>query len=259
MNYGLYLSAAGAMTSMARQDVHANNLANINTVGFKPDELYTRHRLPHRLEVNAPVDPNWLMERLGGSQHIHPSQVRLMQGSLNATGNPLDIAISGEGFLVVDNGRGQGDDRLRLTRDGRLTLNDHGELVMATNGLRVLDAGGDPIRLDPSRGEIRIDPNGEILQRGAVVARLQFVSPTDPSLLRKVGDNLLEFPEGAPLNRVPATGRIVQGHVEQSAVDPIAAMNAMISSSKAVSSNAAMMQYHDHILGQVINTFGRVA
>ena len=58
MNYGLYLSAAGTLSSMFRQDVIANNLANLNTVGFKPDMVYNRQRLPERLESAAPVHPN---------------------------------------------------------------------------------------------------------------------------------------------------------------------------------------------------------
>jgi flagellar basal-body rod protein FlgF len=259
MNYGLYLSAAGALTSLHRQDVHANNLANMNTIGFKPDEAYTRHRLPERLESAAMVDPNWLMEQLGGSQHVQPTRVRLVQGPLSRTDNPLDLAISGDGFLVVTTSRGSGDEQLRLTRDGRLTLNEQGELVMASTGLKVLDAHNQPIRIDPSQGDVRIDSHGEITQNGRIIAQLHFVSPTDPQLLQKSGANLLRLQPGASFSLVPATGAIVQSHIEGSAVDPIMAMNAMISASKAVASNATMMQYHDHILGQAINTFGRVA
>lgn len=259
MNYGLYLSAAGAFTSLHRQDVHANNLANVNTIGFKPDESYARHRLPERLESGAMADPHWLLEQLGGSQFVQPTRVRMIQGALQETGNQLDVAISGEGFLVAQARRGAGGDQIRLTRDGRLTLNEDGELVMASTGLRLLDVNNSPIRINPLRDDVRIDAHGEITQNGAIIAQLQFVSPTDPELLQKAGDNLLRFHGGAAASHAAATGTIVQGHVEASAVDPISAMNAMITASKAVASNAAMMQYHDHVLDQAINTFGRVA
>lgn len=258
MNYGLYLSAAGALTSLHRQDVYANNLANVNTVGFKPDIAITRDRLPARLEAGAPMaDPQWMLEQLGGGNFVEPTRIDLKQGALQSTGNALDLAITGDGFFVVSTGKGTGPEQLRFTRDGRFTLNAQGELVMASTGMKVLDVNDQPIRLDPTL-DVQIDSNGEISQNGEVVARLQVASPTDPSLLRKAGDNLLRFAEGASPTRTPALGQLHQGYVEGSAVDPILAMNAMISASKSLQSNATLMQYHDHIMGQAINTFGRV-
>lgn len=258
MNYGMYLSAAGAMTSMHRQDVHANNLANVNTIGFKPDQVFTRERLPARLDApSAYSDPKWMLEQLGGGQFVEPTYTSFNQGALEKTGNQLDLAIQGDGFLVVAPGTEPGPNDLRLTRDGRMTLNQNGELVMATSGLRILDVNNEPIRLDPG-GEVRIDANGEISQGGAVVAQIRFSQSADPALLRKAGDNLLRFRDGANPDLIPADGKMVQGHIETSAVDPIMAMNAMIGASKSVGSNATMLQYHDHIMGQAVNTLARV-
>lgn len=250
MNYGLYLSAAGALSSMHQQDVYANNLANVNTVGFKPDMAITRQRLPARLENPAltAVGPQVLLENLGGGHHVQPTHVNLIQGALSVTNNPLDVAIRGDGFFVVESGL--------LTRDGRFTLDETGTLVMATTGKTVLDENHQPIQLDPS-ADTRIDTNGEVTQHGRVIARLQVVEPAAPNLLRKVGDSLLRV-EGQ-IALVPAHGSVVQGHVESSAVDPILSMNDMINASKSVAYNATMMQYHDHIMDQAINTFGRVA
>jgi flagellar basal-body rod protein FlgF len=257
MNHGLYLSAAGAMTAMHKQDVHANNLANVNTVGFKPDSVFTRHRLPERIEqphLNA--DPHKLLEQLGGGQFLDPTFTSTAQGALAGTDRPLDVAIKGEGFFVVSGGRNPND--IRLTRDGQFTLNESRELVMASTGLRVLDASNQPIRLDPA-ATITIDEHGEICQNGQVVARLQIAAATDPTLLRKAGHNLMRFRDGAAASLTPATGKVRQGYTEGSAVDPILTMNAMIGASKAVASNATMLQYHDHIMGQAVNTLGRVS
>lgn len=261
MNYGLYLSAAGALTSLHRQDIYANNLANVNTPGFKPDMVFTRQRLPERLESpHLPADPQWLLEQLGGGQLVDPTYASLGQGILTRTANPLDLAIEGDGFFVVsaDQGAAASNEDIRLTRDGRFTLSPDGTLVMAATGMPALDVNNEVIRLDPSGGDVVISETGEIEQNGQVVARLQVVSPTDPTLLEKVGDNLLKFRDSEAA-RVPATGRIEQGFIEGSAVDAIKAMNAMIGASKAVSTNATMIRYHDQVMGQAINTFGRVA
>lgn len=259
MNYGLYLSAGGALTSLHRQDVIANNLANLDTVGFKPDLVVTRQRLPERLEsATFGADPQWLLERLGGGQFVEPTRVQLIQGALTPTGNEMDLAIRGDGFFVIDAGQGSGDARLRFSRDGRLTLNDRQELIMAANGLRVLDTQDQPIHI-AGTGPVRIDAAGTITQDGRTVARMQIVDPPDPSQVRKTGHNLLRARDGVTITRTPASGEVRQGFTEASAVDPIMALNAMISATKAVQSNIKMMQYHDHILGQTINTFGRVA
>jgi len=267
MNYGLYLSASGALASMHRQDVMANNLANLNTVGFKPDEVIMRARLPERLEAGplsaldgAPADAQLLLEQLGGGQFIAPSAVNLRPGPLQETGNDLDLAIEGDGFLLVNASPNAADPAgLRLTRDGRLSLNDRGELVMAATGHRVLDASDRPITLE--RGvPVNIDARGVVSQRGASKATLAFVGVRDPAALRKHGDNLFQIDgDLAPARRLAASGAIRQHHLEQSAVDPILALNSMINASKAVQANITMMQYHDNILGQIINTYGRVA
>lgn len=260
MNYGLYLSAAGTLTSLHRQDALANNLANVNTIGFKPDEVYFRTRLPERLESFAPsafADPQHLLEQLGGGLLAEPSHISFRQGDLTQTKNDLDLAIQGDGFFVVESGQSRnGDDSVRFTRDGRLSRNSAGELIMASTGLRVLDAANQPIVLNGA-GSIEVDANGVVYQGGAEVARLQVADVSDRQLIVKEGANLMRLVSGAKLHT--ASGVVRQGHIESSGVDPIIAMNRMINASKAVQANATMMQYHDNILGQAVNTFGRVA
>jgi flagellar basal body rod protein FlgG len=258
MNYGIYLSAAGALSSMHHQDVLANNLANMNTVGFKPDSVNTRQRLPERLESPGHfADPKLMLERLGGGLFVHPTHVDVSPAELTETGNDLDLALDGDGMFVVES-RGGGADRLRLTRDGRFTLNGRGELVMSASGNRVLDTSGRPIRLDP-RATADFDADGSITQNGAVVAQLRVVPTPPAAALVKVGDNLMRMDDPAALGRRPAAGRVIQGYTETSGVDPIRTMNSMISAAKRAQANLKMMQYHDHLLGQAFNTYGRVA
>jgi len=264
MNYGLYLSAGGTLVSLHKQDVLANNLANSNTVGFKPDIVNFRARLPERLESpTLDADPQLLLEQLGGGQFTDPTRIDFHQGDLASTHNDLDLAIQGDGFFVVTNGKGSGADNLRFTRDGRFTLNPAGELVMAANGMRVLDPNDQPIKLDPA-AKLHIDGAGNILQNGAVVARVQISTIPDKANIIKEGNNVMRLAggkrqAGSSAKRQPASGSVKQGWVESSGVDPILAMTAMINVSKAIQANATMMQYHDNIMGQAINTFARVA
>jgi flagellar basal body rod protein FlgG len=257
VNYGLYLSATGVLTNLHRQDVLANNLANVETVGFKPDIVASQDRLVGRLAGgDARFDPKLELERLGGGHLLHPTRTSLEQGALQATGGTLDLAIDGDGLFAVAAGRdGTGD--VRLTRDGRFTLTADGELVTAGSAHRVLDVNDRPIRLDAA-ASLRIGRDGTIEQNGRTVARLKLVS-SDARGLVKAGRNLFRATDGGPPAPEPASGTIRQGYVEASAVDPILTLNALISATKAAQANARLMQYHDHIMGQTINTFGRVA
>lgn len=259
MNYGLYLAASGVLTNLHRQDVMANNLANASTVGFKPDMVFSRARLPERLQTPMPAaDPQWLLEQLGGGTLVHPTYISDEQGQLDVTGNPLDLAIKGEGYFVVAGDAGEAAESFRLTRDGRFTLNDEGELVMATTGRRVLDLNHQPITLD-SAADVHINADGSIVQRGAVAARLQVVTPADPASMHKTGGNLLKLAGNDRGLLQPGTGLIEQGALESSAVDPIMTLNALINATKAAQASARMMQFHDEIMGQAVGTFGRVA
>jgi flagellar basal body rod protein FlgG len=124
-----------------------------------------------------------------------------------------------------------------------------------------MDVQDRAIKLDAG-APITIDGRGRIMQRGEVVATLGFAQIADRAALKKEGDNFLRFDggrNGAPADRIVASGAIHQRHIENSAVDPITALNQLMNASKAVQASSALMQYHDNILGQVINTYGRVA
>jgi len=253
MNYGLYLSAAGALTGMHRQNVLSNNLANVNTVGFKPDETFARQRLPERLENGvADATPSELLERLGGGRAAGRSLVRLAQGTLVHSGNPLDLAIEGDGFFVVGSGEAQ-----HLTRDGRFTLNDQGEVVMIATGQPLLSSAGRPITVD-TRRDIQIRSDGSVMQGNQPVAQILVTAAPDREQLMKVGDNQFRRLDGAEPGTELASGLVRQGYTEASAVDPILTMTEIMSNAKAIEANLRLMQYHDQLLGQLANTFGRV-
>jgi flagellar basal body rod protein FlgG len=245
MSYGFYLSTAGAITGMRRLDTVANNLANSTTVGFKADILSMQARLPENLENGGIyADTNAALDALGGGTLFDPTQIDLSQGSLEETGNPLDIAIEGDGFLMLD-GPKDSKDKL-LTRAGALTRDTQGRLVLATSGAPVLGIDGRPIVLPDNPGEVRIDQTGSIFQGNDVVGQLAVVVPTDAIRLL-----------GGRTRNAPAETIVRQRHLEQSTVDPVATLAELVRVSRGIEFSTRLMQTHDQMTGRLIDTLGR--
>ena len=123
MNYGFYLSTASAITGMRRLDTVANNLANSTTVGFKADVLSMSARLPENIENGGMYsDTNAALDALGGGTLFNPTQIDLSQGTLRKTGNPLDVALEGDGIAAVGHGCEQRPRRQRQASGPRWSL-----------------------------------------------------------------------------------------------------------------------------------------
>lgn len=247
------------MTAMYRQDVFANNLANAQTAGFKADIPSSLARQDVRDEDHLPFLPsNALLERLGGGALLNPNRIDFTQGSLRPSDSDTDIAIVGDGFLVVRSGADKGGDLLRLTRDGRLTRNREGYLVQSASGMPVLDVQNRPIRVEPG-ARLTIGGEGRILADGVEVATLAFVDVGDRTQIKKEGHSLF-VPSADALGGIrPASGRIQQHSVEEASVDPIRTLLAMTSAAREVDGNASMIQTHDRLTERAIASLGRPA
>ncbi len=258
MNYGLQISASGVMAALYRQDVLTNNLANLDSVGFKADIPATYLRPAAREEDGVHWLPsNGLLEKLGAGVLLAPNRVDFTQGSLEANQGPLDLAIQGEGFFLVRSEMDGTSDRLRLTRDGRFSLDSRGRLVMASLGLPVLDIQNRPITLSDPK-DVTIEPDGTVRQGDAIVARIQVTQVPDTGTLAKEGHSLFLAPNDALANRTPARGRIRQHAIERSGVDEVRAILEISSAAREVEANVGLMQQHDRMMERAINTLGRV-
>lgn len=254
MSYGLYTAASGVLTAMYRQDVHANNLANVETVGFKPQTVTTRLRDAARAEDGLDLLPsNQMLERLGAGVLVSPVRTAMTPGPLDRTGDPMHVAVQGDGFLVVEGG--EGEDRLRLTRDGRLTRRPDGRLVQAGTGAAVLDESERPISLGPEPFTISTD--GVIVQNGDKVGRLGVMTVPDPRSMEKVGNSLFKPRDASAVRR--STASVLHEHLERSAADPIDSIMRFNDAAGVVTQNTKMIQLFDELMGRAINTFGRVA
>lgn len=256
----MYISASGLLTSLSRQDAFTSNLANVNTVGYKPIVPSVRQREVASVEDGLPQIPSsQLLEALGAGSLLGPSRMSFRPGPL-IEGGKLDVAIEGEGFFLVEGGpSGPGGEGPRLTRDGRLALDDRGVLVQAASGRAILGPGGQPLALPPDE-PIQIDAEGRIYDRaGQVLGQLAVVDVAQPWRLTPEGEGLLAAPAGVLDSARPAPGRVAHGYVESSAVDPIDALRDISSAASAVSANAAMIDFQDRLMDRAINALGRVS
>lgn len=259
MNYGYAIGASSVLAAMHRQDVAANNLANVTTVGFKIDLGATVPREAARVEdglYNLPS--NRLLENLGAGVLLAPTRTVFDQGGIEQTGKPLDVAIRGDGFLTVATEGRDGTQTVRYSRDGRMTLDTRGRLMSVSDGSSILDSQNNPIFLDPQQ-KIVIDSDGAIKQGGREVAMLGLVDFPDRTALSKAGTNRFDATPVAAANRIPATGTLVQEAIESSAVNPIDAMMAVQNAANAVSASLRLMSLHDELTGRAISQLGRVA
>ena len=254
MTYGLWLSAAGLQVNEYRQALLANNLANANTTAFKHDLAVIHERATE--SQTSPAGGRFahpVLDNLTGGPWVQPTIHSFQKGELEQTGNPLDVAIDGPDFLAVSDGV-----ETRYTRDGRMTLNRAGELVMVAGEGRwhILDDASAPILLNPALGSrAEISKEGTVWQEGREVARLGLVDFADRSQLSKVGSSLYRNHGSAATASAAA---VRNGYVEQSTVNPVNGLARMIEASRAYELNANLISLQDQTIGLAVTTVGRI-
>jgi flagellar basal-body rod protein FlgF/flagellar basal-body rod protein FlgG len=246
MPYGIYLSAEGAAAQAQRLEVIANNLANVDTVGFKPDVPTFQSRFAEAIQQGLAREGDGSVNDLGGGVKLIDVTTDHSSSQLKETGGTLDLAITGSGFFHV---RGDDGEQL-LTRAGNFTLDAQGRLVTQNGDRPVLDQAGGEITLDSSQ-PFSISQDGFISQNGALVA-LGLSQPESLNELVKAGNNL--FRPLGNIATVPLGDRqIRQGYLEMSGANPIRQMMAMIETTRAFEANTRMIQNQDTMLGALIS------
>ncbi|MBU0640598.1 MAG: flagellar hook-basal body protein [Planctomycetes bacterium] len=250
MIYGMYQSAAGMMVNEYRQDLIANNLANADTAGFKREIATFAERLPASVAGERRGPSNDMLQGLTGGLWLGRTHTDFSEGSFAATGNPLDVALEGPGFLMV-----QVDGEQLLTRDGRMLMDADGRLLAAVDGAEILSEAGAPIRLDPRGGSPYVDSEGRIFQDDAEVARLGLRDFIDYRVLQKVGTGRFRAAGG---RQIAPAARAHGGFIESSGVEPVKELVSMIEAARAYQLNAEMVSLQSQSLGQLINQVARV-
>jgi flagellar basal-body rod protein FlgF/flagellar basal-body rod protein FlgG len=224
---------------LARElEVVANNIANLNTNGFKADEsIFQEYIMPVARQNHFPGATDRQLSHV-----IDVGTWRNMgQGAVERTGNPLDIAIDGNAFLTVQTPNG-----VRYTRDGSLKINSTGQLV-TSDGYQLQGENG-PITFQQTDHDISIAPDGRItVIEGAnnrtetTRGRLAMVTFAQPQQLQKDGNNNFVAPAGVAAN--PATNaRLMQGYVEKSNVSGVVEMSRLIEITRSYAEVANLLQ-----------------
>jgi len=252
--YGLWLSAAGMKVNNHRQTIHANNLANAQTTGFKHDlAVVAQRRVESRASAEGARFAHNVLDEMSGGVNVLQPQYTFEQGHIERTGKPLDVAIDGKGFFAVSDGTAT-----RYTRDGEFTTNAAQELVLSAGEgkWKVMDEAGAPIRVDETLGAVAISGRGAVRQGEQEVARIGVYAPDDQKLMRKVGENLFD-PYRAEMSSHEA--RIVTESREASTYDVMTGLTEMIVASRAYQMNATLLQLQDQVTGTLVSTVGRIA
>lgn len=253
MPYGLYIAAEGAHAQDQRLTVLANNLANVDTVGFKRQLAICQARYTEPISRGNEFPGSGRWTDLSGGVIVSMTKTDLSQGPLKETRSPFDFAIRGEGFFAV-----QKENETFLTRAGNFQLNGNGQLVTQFGGDQylVLNEAGQPIVLNGSR-PWRVNPQGVVEQDG-LVQTISIVRPTSKDALLPVGENL--FRTAARTEPVPLAQRqIAQGYLEMSSVQPTLAMVELLEASRLLEANLAMVQTQDQMLSNLFNRILRTS
>lgn len=223
-----------------KQEITANNLANASTPGFKRDMLFSRE-LSQAERKLAPTRTDW------ENPMANEVFTDFAQGHFDPTGNPLDLAIDGEGFfkLQLDNGS------IVLSRSGSFTVSTAGFLTFP-GGALVMGEGG---MLEVGKGKVTVGYTGEVESDGFPVGRIVPVTVNNIESLNKIGGSFYAVPDGVELIPVSKYS-IQQGFLEESNVDVVSEMIEMIISFREYEANSKSIQSQDQSLEHLFRRVG---
>lgn len=278
MSKGLWPAISGSIAQSERLDTVANNLANSDTNGFKKDQVAFKTVLSSAttaaMKEEIPRKPYTEKDfhRLDGTDTAYVitegTYTDFTQGRAKVTGNPLDVALEGKGFLEVLAPQG-----VRFTRQGSLRLNAEGGLV-TSEGYPVLARGGAAgengapvsqeelagraIRLNPgANGKVNITTDGRVFQGNQAVGELSVVEFVDAKLLTKEGSAL--FRNETPANIAPeGTTTVRQGMLETSNVNAVAEMTELLKATRLFEANEKIVRTYGELEGRAVNDLGKL-
>lgn len=235
MDRSIFVALSGAVIQEKRLEVLTDNLANVNTAGFKKQKPLFEDSMPDAYGIRDFASMDKVVTDMS-------------QGPSEKTGRMLDLAIKGEGFFVMNTRNGP-----RYTRDGSFTLATDGTLI-SREGFPVTGEKG-VIKL--TSPEVAIDAEGNIRENGAIVDRLKVVSFTNLMDLKREGNFFMPV-DGAKETAVSKDTAIDQGYVEISNVNAVRAMTTMIEAMRSFETHTKMIQAIDDMTKKAIDEVGRV-
>lgn len=225
-------------------DIVAHNIANMNTAGFKGEDMMFVEHL-----VKSRGGEKLLGNKLAYARDIS-TLINFSEGPMEKTGNPLDLAITGDGFFVVRTPQGE-----RYTRNGRFKLDEGGQLVNQS-GQPVLSSGGQPFILAPEDTEITVSRDGTVSTNNGNLGKLKLVRFENPQQLKRSAGSLYAS-ESPPIDVEQPS--ITQGMLEGSNVQPIFEMAKMIDIHRTYDSVRSFLEREDERMRNMIREMARTA
>ncbi|WNJ99076.1 flagellar basal-body rod protein FlgF [Thalassospiraceae bacterium LMO-JJ14] len=246
MENTMYVALSRQTTLRRQLDVVANNLANMSTHGYKSGQMMFVEHLTKSKGGDSLVTPNLAYVRdIATMTDTKP-------GAIEHTGNPLDVAIQGEGYFVIQTPEGE-----RYTRNGRLQLDNTGQLVNQL-GQAVLADGGAPMVFAPEDTEIVISKDGTVSTNNGELGKLRIVNFDNDQILERSSGAQFSTTEDNPAKDV-TDAAVLQGAVEGSNVEPILEMANMIEVHRAYDSVKSFIDREDERQRAMIRDLGAAA
>ena len=254
---GLYTAYTGMINEQKRMDIMTNNLANLDTTGFKKEGSTSKafgDILNYEIKDKSEFYLTKRMGTVNPGVRIGETYTDWEEGPFKETGNTYDLALSGNGFFNIEYTDKQGNTTTKYSRDGSFTLNVDGALV-TEDGDFVLDTAGNHIVIDPTH-YAEINYQGEIWQDGNLAATIAVTDFENYDYLAKFGENLYDAVEGA--TQTDSDARVISGYLEQSNVNTVYEMVSMIAIQRQYESNQKVIKTMDESLRIATNDLGKV-
>lgn len=252
MQNGLYVATSGLLMQEERLNVISNNLANVNTTGFKKElALFSDYRPVDKRFPQNYIQKSYYNRTINSSVKLDDITTDFVHGPFKSTDNTFDLAIEDENnFFTVETPFG-----VRFTKDGSFTLNSQGELV-THDGFNVLDTAGNPIIIPQGAQSVEFLRDGNILIDGAQVATLSVARFEDLEYLQKIGRNLYAAVDTLP--QVPDFAGVRQGFLEMSNVEPVMEMVRMIEALRGFEMYQKAVHTYDSMNEKAANDIARI-
>lgn len=242
-----YIALSRQMALWKQMDIVSNNMANMNTAGFKQDDaLFTSYLVQTPEAKGIGSTPLYFTEDFGTFQNF-------AEGAITVTGNTFDVALKGDAFFCVDTDNGE-----RYTKKGQFALDADSKLVTG-DGAVVMSENNEPFFIAPGETDIRISENGDVMTENGVIGRLKLASFADNQKLLKVAGTMYENVSGNAVAYGANNVRVIQGAIEKSNVEPIQEMTRLINLQRSYEYVQQMIDEEHDRISNTITTYAQLA
>lgn len=240
-----YIALSRQMGLWNQLNVVSNNMANMNTSGYRQDNILFKSFLTETPKAEG-----------FGSSRVHFTQdfgtySNFTEGSIVSTGNTFDLAIKGDGFFAIETESGE-----KYTRNGNLTLDVDGKLV-TSEGFPILSEAGTPFFIAPGEKNISISETGEVSTENGMIGKIKLVKFEDNNKLEKIGSTMFENAAGNRMD-MATNASVAQGYIEKSNVNAIEEMTKMINIQRSYDFIQQMVDGEHDRVSKTISTYAQL-